>query len=114
MEFKEIVSVIILAVVGIAAIAYLVINRKTNVIEWLEYMVTEAEKILGGGTGQAKLRLVYAWFTDAYPFLASILPFSVFSAWVDDALKTMNEWLKNNENIKKYVEEGKDGKNKSN
>lgn len=114
MELKEIISIIILTLVGIAAVVYLIINRRTNVIEWLEYMVTEAEKILGGGTGQAKLRLVYSWFTDTYPFLSAILPFGVFSAWVDEALKTMNEWIANNKNIKKYIEEGNNGKDESN
>lgn len=114
MEAKNIISIVILAIMGIAMAAYLIKNRRATVIEWLKYMVVEAEKYLGGGTGQAKLRLVYSWFTDNFPFLAAVLPFGVFSAWVDEALVTMEEWLTNNKNIKEYIEEGKDGENKSN
>ena len=72
---------------------YLVCNQKTRVIEWLKIAVTEAEKLLGGGMGQLKLRKVYDWFVEKFPFLAAIIPFKVFSAWVDIALATMENWL---------------------
>ncbi|MDE7233594.1 MAG: hypothetical protein K2N29_00870 [Ruminiclostridium sp.] len=64
--------------------------------------MTEAEKYLGGGTGQLKLRQVYDWFTKQFPFLAAILPFRVFSAWVDVALETLDKWHENKK-IEEYI-----------
>lgn len=106
MEIKDIIALIIGAVIAIMVIIYMVINQKTRIIEWLKYAVTEAEKYLGGGTGQLKLRQVYDWFTEQFPIVAAILPFSVFSAWVDEALETMENWLDNNARVSEYVTGG--------
>ena len=76
-----------------------------KVKEWLKYAVVEAEKYLGTGTGQLKLRAVYDMFVEAYPVFSKILPFSIFSKMVDDALEWMRIQLENNVNIKYYVEE---------
>ena len=76
-----------------------------KVKEWLKYAVIEAEKYLGTGTGQLKLRAVYDMFVEAYPVFSKILPFSIFSKMVDDALEWMRIQLENNVNIKYYVEE---------
>ena len=76
-----------------------------KVKEWLKYAVIEAEKYLGTGTGQLKLRAVYDMFVEAYPIFSKILPFSIFSRMVDDALEWMRIQLENNVNIKCYVEE---------
>ena len=65
--------------------------------------VVEAEKELGSGTGQLKLRTVYDWFIEAFPVVSAFVPFSVFSAWVDVALDTMEELLKKNKQVKAYV-----------
>ncbi len=95
----------ILAALPIAAIAvYLILNQRAKVREWLVWAVTRAEKELGGGTGQLKLRQVYDWFTSKFPALAAILPFKVFSAWVDTALEKMKAMLSNNASVANYVE----------
>jgi len=104
MEINDIIAIAIGAVIAVIAIAYLIINQKNKVIEWLKYAVSEAEKQLGGGTGQLKLRLVYDWFVDKFPVIAAILPFSVFSAWVDVALATMKKWLGSNGSISSWVQ----------
>lgn len=75
-----------------------------KVKEWLKYAVVEAEKYLGTGTGQLKLRAVYDMFVEAYPVFSKILPFSIFSRMVDDALEWMRIQLENNAKIKDYVE----------
>lgn len=72
--------------------------------EWLLGAVTEAEKELGGGTGQLKLRSVYDRFVVRFPWVAKLLPFAVFSAMVDDALAEMKLLLANNVKIRSYVE----------
>lgn len=63
--------------------------------------------MLGEKTGQLKLRLVYDWFVEKFPILATIVPFKVFSAWVDTALDTMKEWLEVNNKIGDYIKEDK-------
>ena len=72
--------------------------------EWLKWAVCVAEEEFGGGTGQLKLHKVYDMFIDAFPVLASILPFNIFSKLVDVALEWMKEQLDKNEAIKLIIE----------
>lgn len=58
--------------------------------EWLVYAVAEAEKELGSGTGELKLRAVYDKFLEKFPKLASKINFSAFSILVDEALGALN------------------------
>ncbi len=73
------------------------------VMEWLLLAVIEAEKLLGDGTGQVKLRYVYNMFIDKFKYLAMIITFDQFSGLVDIALDKMREMLKNNEKVRNYV-----------
>lgn len=68
--------------------------------EWLKYAVCCAEEQLGAGTGQLKLHYVYDMFVEKFPALASIVPFTIFSKWVDLALEWMKEQLEKNQSIK--------------
>lgn len=97
------ISCIIGGIIAVIIIVYLALNQRAKVIEWLKYAVTEAEKQLGGGTGQLKLRLVYDWFVKQFPAVAAVVPFAVFSAWVDVALDTMKKWLDDNKNFANYI-----------
>ena len=72
--------------------------------EWLLYAVVEAEKKLGGGTGQIKLRYVYDMFIEKFKFLALMITFEQFSIMVDMALDKMRLMLSSNEKLKDYVE----------
>ncbi len=103
MELKEIIALVIGAILAVIIVIEIAVNQKAKVIEWLKFAVVEAEKYLGGGTGQLKLRTVYDWFIEQFPIVAAIVPFKVFSAWVDVALDTMNEWLDKNQRVKTYV-----------
>lgn len=109
MELKDVITLIISGIVTIIVITYLIINERGNIKEWLIQAVTKAEKELGGGTGQLKLRTVYDWFIEKFPIVAVIIPFKVFSAWVDYALTEMRCWLSQNYSIKKYVEDKENG-----
>lgn len=72
-------------------------NEKINTIkEWLKYAVTIAEKELGRGTGQLKLRYVYNMFVERFPKLTNLITFELFSAMVDEALIWMNEQIDKN------------------
>lgn len=103
MQMNDIIALVIGGLILVITAAYLAINQKSKIIEWLKWAVSEAEKMLGGGTGQLKLRLVYNWFAEKFPVAAAVLPFRVFSAWVDTALDVMKEWLGNNKNVAGYI-----------
>ena len=97
------------AVILLIVIVYLIVNQRKKIIEWLKWAVTEAEKLLGEKTGQLKLRQVYDWFCTKFPIVAAILPFKVFSSWVDIALETLKKWLNEDKNqqIISYISEKK-------
>lgn len=73
--------------------------------EWLLYAVTKAEKELGSGTGQIKLRYVYDMFIAKFPYLSKQISFDTFSLLVDEVLDKFRKLLKDNKNIKTYVNE---------
>ena len=69
--------------------------------EWLLLAVVEAEKKLGGGTGQIKLRYVYDMFIVKFPSLAKIISFETFSHMVDEVLDEFKKLLNKNDKMKK-------------
>ena len=80
-------------------------DRQLEIVkEWLLLAVVEAEKKLGGGTGQIKLRYVYDMFIEKFKFLALMITFEQFSVMVDMALDKMRFMLSSNEKLKDYVE----------
>lgn len=92
----------------IAALALLlgivVFRFKANVKEWLLWAVTDAENFLGSGTGKLKLRYVYDKFCEKFPAVKYLLPFSVFSLWVDEALVLMRKEIEQNPNIAAFAQ----------
>lgn len=70
---------------------------------WLVWAVSEAEKMLGSGTGQLKLRYVYDAAVVRFPILAKIIPFTMFSKMVDAALVVMHEMIENNVKIAETI-----------
>lgn len=87
---------------------YVFIKRPTSdqlkkVKEWLLYATSRAEKELGGGTGQIKLRYVYDMFLAKFPYLAQVIPFEQFSDLVDEALEKFRKMLEDNTAVKEYV-----------
>lgn len=80
-------------------------RRKEIILEWLLLAVVKAEKELGDGTGQIKLRFVYDLFIDKFKFMAMIISFSQFSALVDMALDTMKNIVSNNKQVQNYIQE---------
>lgn len=70
---------------------------------WLVWAVSEAEKALGSGTGQLKLRYVYDSAVVRFPIVAKFIPFSMFSKMVDAALDVMNDMITNNATIAEAI-----------
>ena len=118
-QVTQTICVIVLALMGIGIILADIFLRvkgsdevddleaqKQKVQEWLIWAVIRAEKELGGGTGQIKLRKVYEMFVIAFPWMVKLLDFTEFSIMVDIALERAKEMLKNNAKVKDYVESG--------
>ena len=103
MELKDIIALCVGGVILVGVIVYMIINKKSTIMAWLLDAVTKAEKELGEKTGQIKLHKVWAWFCEQFPIIAAVLPFPVFSAWVDVALETMRKWIEENEHAAKYI-----------
>ena len=79
-------------------------TRQLEIIqEWLLLAVVKAEKELGSGTGQIKLRYVYDLFIDKFKFSSMFITFSQFSLLVDGALIVMKVILTDNKNVQEYV-----------
>lgn len=103
---------IILALVIVAIICILIAwflklskERQLKVItEWLLLAVIKAEKELGNGTGQVKLRFVYDLFIDKFRFASMFISFNQFSTLVDSALVIMKEMISNNDQVKNYID----------
>ena len=95
---------VIVVVLVLAFGIYYTITNKTKVREWLKYAVALAEKELGPGTGQLKLRQVYDMFLERFPIFSKFVSFNTFSQWVDLALEFLREQLEKNENIKAFIE----------
>lgn len=105
-----IAGVAILVIAGVAIYTFIKWPRSQQlekIRQWLLYAVIEAEKELGSGTGQIKLRYVYDMFLGKFPMFAQFISFEKFSGLVDDALEKMNSMLNSgNKNVASYIEEG--------
>lgn len=97
----------VIGVIGFGIYQFIKLEKDKQleiVKEWLLLAVVEAEKKLGGGTGQVKLRYVYDMFIEKFKFLALMITFEQFSVMVDMALDKMRLMLSSNEKLKDYVE----------
>lgn len=109
MEF--IIDYWVIAVIIVLALVYKIVtfakspsqNQLAQVKEWLLYAVTQAEKKLGSGTGQLKLRYVYDMFILRFGTIAKMISFETFSTLVDEALYVFRDMLRDNEAVSKYV-----------
>ena len=108
MNVQIIVALVIIAIALVCGIIWFVKLPKdkkiANIKEWLKFAVVDAEKELGSGTGQLKLRMVYNMAVKQFPFIVQLIPFDTFSGWVDEALDWMRDQLAENKVTQSYVE----------
>lgn len=100
-------TICLLVVIGLGTYEFFKLEKEKRLLvveEWLLLAVVEAEKQLGGGTGQIKLRFVYDMFISKFKFLSMLISFEHFSLMVDDALDQMREMLLTNQQLKEYIE----------
>lgn len=103
-----IAAIAVLAISGYAIYTFVkkpTTEQISKVKEWLLYAVTAAEKELGSGTGQIKLRYVYDMFIAKFPYLVKVIPFETFSILVDEALDKFRSMLDTNSNLQSYIEQ---------
>lgn len=79
-------------------------KQKEQIKQWLIFAVAKAEAELGTGTGQLKLSKVYDMFIEKFPAIALFVSFEDFSIMVDEALKKLEEIMKDNQNIQDVIE----------
>ena len=108
MELANIIMAIILCVIIIGGGIY--VNGFKN---WLVWAVTEAESVFGSNTGKLKLRYAYELAIERFPTIAKLIPFSLFSKLVDEALDVMRDMIANNETIYEVIS-GKINESESN
>lgn len=77
-----------------------------QVKQWLIFAVAQAEKELGSGTGQMKLRYVYNLFVSKFPAVALVISFDTFSGLVDEALEELKKLMEDNKDIEKIIIKG--------
>jgi len=80
-------------------------EKYEKVHAWLLQAVLLAEKEYGGKTGKLKLSVVYSAFCEQLPWLAKVVPFEIFSEWVDAALVEMRALIESNKVIAHFVGE---------
>lgn len=98
--------VALIVALGVAIYNFIKLGKEqqlTKVKEWLLFAVVQAEKELGGGTGQVKLRYVYDMFVSKFKFIQFLVSFDEFSEMVDDSLDIMRGMLSTNNKVKEYV-----------
>ena len=109
-----IISVIVLAVRATKKFSELPSEEQVKKVkEWLLWAVVLAEKELGAGTGQVKLRLVYDRWIERFPSLVAVVSFDLFASWVDEALEQMRHLLETNPKVRAFVEGGEEDEHTS-
>ena len=101
-----IIAVAVFAVAGYAVYVFVKMpsnSQITKVKEWLLWAVTEAERELGSGTGQLKLRYVYDMFIVKFPSIAKVISFEAFSLMVDEVLEKFRGLLDKNQSLQNYI-----------
>ena len=101
-----IIAIVVVAVAIYIVYAFVKMPRSAQIAkfqEWLLWAVAEAEKSLGSGTGQLKLRYVYDMAIKQFPWIVTLVTFEVFGGWVDEALDWMRDQLKQNSAIEGYT-----------
>lgn len=102
-KILELLPIVAVIIIFIVSLIITIKGSKTKVKNWLVWAVSEAEALLGSGTGKLKLRYVYDTFVSKFPIFSTFISFDTFSAWVDEALATMKNFIETNNDIKQII-----------
>jgi len=99
---------LIVAAIAIIAVASIKIyvwlktpgkDQLNKIQEWLVWAVAQAEKELGSGTGQMKIRYVYDLFVSKFPGVAIFIKYNTFAEMVEKALDEFKDLISENRRI---------------
>ena len=90
--------IILALVVGIITLHFI------NFKQWLVWACAQAESEFGSDTGQLKLKSAYNKAIEKFPFIAKVIPFSLFSKWISEALVKLKEISTNNHKIAEILD----------
>ena len=102
----NVITAVILAVIVAVCIIQLQTKYKAYAAQVLFYLVTQAEREFGGGTGQLKYAAVYTWLYEQLPTVAKfILPKKTVETLIEAAVSRMKEYLAGNSKASELVGE---------
>lgn len=82
-------------------------ERLENIKQWAIYACALAEKELGSGTGQLKMRATYNMFLSTFPKLANVISFETYQHIAEMALTEFKHMLETNPKVKdQIIQEG--------
>ena len=104
MDISKMIPWVILALVGIAAVAVFAVTliqasparRREILNSVLMSLAVEAERLYGAKTGQLKKKQVIAWLYARYKWLMWFVSEESLSKLIDEVVEKMNAWMKSN------------------
>lgn len=92
-EFMKWAPYIVALLIAGAYLIFIAYTKPKKIKEWLIDACGQAEEYFGSGTGQLKLRKVYAMFVEQYPIFSNFISFEKFSQWVEESLAILKRWI---------------------
>ena len=89
---NPVMSLVIL-VIAIAIIVLIYINRKDVILKSALYIVAKVEEEWGSDMGKIKFAEAYTYIKSKYPIVTFLLPESVLTKIIEDALVKLKEIL---------------------
>ena len=103
---NPVMSLVIL-VIAIAIIVLIYINRKDVLLKSALYIVAKVEEEWGSDMGKIKFAEAYTYIKSKYPIVTFLLPESVLTKIIEDALVKLKEILANKASKQTKAEAGK-------
>ena len=103
---NPVMSLVIL-VIAIAIIVLIYINRKDVLLKSALYIVAKVEEEWGSDMGKIKFAKAYTYIKSKYPIVTFLLPESVLTKIIEDALVKLKEILASKASKQAKTEVGK-------
>ena len=103
---NPVMSLVIL-VIAIAIIVLIYINRKDVLLKSALYIVAKVEEEWGSDMGKIKFAEAYTYIKSKYPIVTFLLPESVLTKIIEDALVKLKEILASKASKQTKAEAGK-------
>ena len=103
---NPVMSLVIL-VIAIAIIVLIYINRKDVLLKSALYIVAKVEEEWGSDMGKIKFAEAYTYIKSKYPIVTFLLPESVLTKIIEDALVKLKEILASKASKQAKAEVGK-------